>query len=385
MIQDASDDIYEIANNASNFSEMEPHLTRLFESGRVHDAKKCAMAFIDANPDAGVDNVNLAGWIVRRMHAKPEALAIYDRYYEQFKAEPQFLGFYGILSIFTFYDEEQLEKGMKAALDAIAISGLNGNAFSSLIRGRILQGRITEAYLAALAHDSLAGQSSMWSLLCDYLIKGIKALTFSHEEIDYKLLITPATPACMHVFDLIIQNKYPEIEELHYTRDVIGPVDSILEVGCLLGTHTVYYQKNLAPRFMTCIEAHPALAEATEYASRENQHASVACTCDVHMMWANDVEAEPVIIAGQSVPKKPIDAITTQTYDFIKIDVDGGEMEVLNGAEAAMTRGEPWLMIEVSNENEDEVLGWLKDRGYEWKHSIKRDIDVNHFLKRHAG
>jgi FkbM family methyltransferase len=57
--------------------------------------------------------------------------------------------------------------------------------------------------------------------------------------------------------------------------------------------------------------------------------------------------------------------------DFIKIDVEGGEMHILKGGERAIEKFRPAMLIEIEARHQeryqyspDEVAGWLTDRGY---------------------
>jgi len=57
--------------------------------------------------------------------------------------------------------------------------------------------------------------------------------------------------------------------------------------------------------------------------------------------------------------------------DFIKIDVEGGEMHVLEGARHAIERFRPALLVEIEDRHAaryqisaDDVVGWLTSRGY---------------------
>jgi len=50
---------------------------------------------------------------------------------------------------------------------------------------------------------------------------------------------------------------------------------------------------------------------------------------------------------------------------FIKVDIQGGEMEFLIGAEETIKRCRPGFMIEGKRDDpEQDILIWLKDRGY---------------------
>jgi FkbM family methyltransferase len=64
----------------------------------------------------------------------------------------------------------------------------------------------------------------------------------------------------------------------------------------------------------------------------------------------------------------PIDLIikelNVRVVDFIKIDVEGAELEVLKGLSNTLKEFKPKLIIEVSEENKDKVFKFLENYGY---------------------
>lgn len=80
-------------------------------------------------------------------------------------------------------------------------------------------------------------------------------------------------------------------------------------------------------------------------------------------------------VQGQTVPVTTLDAFVASErparLDVMKIDVEGSEFAVLRGAEAALDRFRPELMIELSDDTSaraghgvDDLLAWLAARRY---------------------
>lgn len=65
------------------------------------------------------------------------------------------------------------------------------------------------------------------------------------------------------------------------------------------------------------------------------------------------------------VPTQTIDSFQFETVDFIKIDVEGHEMSVLEGAKETIQRCRPWLVVEALGEQQHEVRAFLRPLGYE--------------------
>jgi FkbM family methyltransferase len=62
----------------------------------------------------------------------------------------------------------------------------------------------------------------------------------------------------------------------------------------------------------------------------------------------------------------PLDSFNFSSLDFLKIDVEGMELEVLDGAEKTIEEFLPLVMIEVLSSTAKPVEEWLQLRGY-WK------------------
>lgn len=63
-------------------------------------------------------------------------------------------------------------------------------------------------------------------------------------------------------------------------------------------------------------------------------------------------------------PMLAIDSLQLQRLDFLKLDVEGMEMEVLRGARATLERCRPIVMAEVIKSDRDALLAYLQQLGY---------------------
>lgn len=67
----------------------------------------------------------------------------------------------------------------------------------------------------------------------------------------------------------------------------------------------------------------------------------------------------------QKVPLISIDSLGLSRIDYIKIDCEGMELEVLNGALQSIKHAKPILQIEIIKSNPQEIIDLLKPFGYE--------------------
>jgi FkbM family methyltransferase len=82
--------------------------------------------------------------------------------------------------------------------------------------------------------------------------------------------------------------------------------------------------------------------------------------------------------------------------DFLKVDVEGGELHVLHGAERTVEQFRPTMLIEIEARHTaryeyaaDDVVGWLSDRGYRmyawhrgWRPADTVCVHANNYLFR---
>ena len=76
------------------------------------------------------------------------------------------------------------------------------------------------------------------------------------------------------------------------------------------------------------------------------------------------------------------EALAKVTPDFLKIDVEGMEMMVLNGLKETITRCTPTILIEVDQENYDAFDAWVVTMGYEVLDTFQRYSTNRNYLVR---
>ena len=66
---------------------------------------------------------------------------------------------------------------------------------------------------------------------------------------------------------------------------------------------------------------------------------------------------------GVKVRVKTLDEIFTGNVDFIKVDIEGMESDVIQGADATIKKSLPIIFIEITK-NHDELYSYFKENGY---------------------
>ena len=84
--------------------------------------------------------------------------------------------------------------------------------------------------------------------------------------------------------------------------------------------------------------------------------------------------------AGGAVKSAPLDDLTAGPVDFIKIDVEGMELEVLAGARSIIARWRPKIMIEVFRQQVPRFEQWLALNEYRVAQRMEYVHAVNFML-----
>jgi FkbM family methyltransferase len=72
------------------------------------------------------------------------------------------------------------------------------------------------------------------------------------------------------------------------------------------------------------------------------------------------------------IRKVALDEFNLPRVDFIKLDVEGMEMEALEGADKTIKSSRPILLVEKIKSNSEQLHRWFSDRGY-----ILREVGIN--------
>lgn len=180
--------------------------------------------------------------------------------------------------------------------------------------------------------------------------------------------------------------RYGHEPELAHLIDLLLPDDGVfLDVGADAGYFTIYVASR--PGFRGQVHAFEPV-EAS-FAVLQELVTSLGCTQSVtgHRAAASDrigsvtieVAEQPghahvtdkPVQHGQTVPTLTLDSLRLERVDFLKVDVEGHESQVLRGAEALIAAHQPFVFLESWSsasqpERMFEPLQFLIDRGYRW-------------------
>lgn len=192
----------------------------------------------------------------------------------------------------------------------------------------------------------------------------------------------------------LLKSRFFEAAELDYVEQWIGGGAHIIEVGAYVGNHAVYYLRYLQPAALTVFEPNAeivALLERNLAANRVDGLTPVvhalaagraAARYDAVSRDPNNQGATRLVAAADgAIQAVPLDEIVKGAVDFIKIDAEGMELEVLEGAARIVRESRPKIMIEIFNDHHTPFAHWLQDHGYRIVQTFKYVNATNYMIE----
>ncbi len=191
-----------------------------------------------------------------------------------------------------------------------------------------------------------------------------------------------------------LKRRFFEAEELDYLRERVPRGGVIVEVGANVGNHVVYYARFLAPRKIVVLEPNPA---ALDLLGRNLAANAVTCA-DLSQLGVaagdhegryeartqddNNLGATRLVESPQGpIRCAPLDRLIAERVDFIKIDVEGMELQVLEGARELVRASRPLLLVEIFREQLAPFEKWMESNGYRVARTFDYVHAVNLFLQ----
>jgi FkbM family methyltransferase len=179
--------------------------------------------------------------------------------------------------------------------------------------------------------------------------------------------------------------RFYEIEELEAIRSQVEG-GRILEVGAHMGNHTVFFATFLKPTKIVVLEPNPSTREILEMNLRLNHSLCVDTSRAHYALGAGPATgklktADKYNTGGMAIEFVSDGAIEivagdelfpNEDFDFIKVDVEGLELEVLQGLRQLITRCKPLIFVEVTSENHERFLVFVNSLNYriKWRHEM---------------
>jgi FkbM family methyltransferase len=183
----------------------------------------------------------------------------------------------------------------------------------------------------------------------------------------------------------IIKSKktFYELKYLEYLKDknLLDHNSKVVDIGSYLGNHSIYFSKIIGCNWVYCFE--PTLNSYRVLLDNLSINNISRKTCYpigiasrngyLSLKKINPLNpgANQYIYDSNGVECKKLDSILTERIDFIKIDVENMELEVLNGCQTIIKNYQPVLMVEVGKLNIKEMTKWMRVNKYK---KIAKDV-----------
>lgn len=184
-----------------------------------------------------------------------------------------------------------------------------------------------------------------------------------------------------------------EHEELSFLAERLPRGLNIVDAGANTGNHTLFFAAVMQAALVIPIEPLPRAVAALEATVAENRLANVDLSClgkavgaeksrrrGIPSMTAGLGATHLVPDAGGEMEVEPLDALVSGPVDFIKIDVEGMEMQALAGAADLIAAQHPILYVEVVDESVGEFMAWVDRNGYRVEKLFPDKTHCNYLL-----
>ena len=184
-----------------------------------------------------------------------------------------------------------------------------------------------------------------------------------------------------------------EHEELAFLAGALPPHLRIVDVGANTGNHTIFFAGVMQAETVTPVEPVPRAIAAIRASIAANRLANVDASCLGTAVGAETGRLRPIPSASAglgamhfapdaagSVARVPLDGLISGRVDFMKIDVEGMEMETLAGAAGLIAAQRPVLYLEVVDTAIAAFTAWIDAHDYRIKKLFPDKTHCNYFL-----
>jgi FkbM family methyltransferase len=187
--------------------------------------------------------------------------------------------------------------------------------------------------------------------------------------------------------NILTHHCFYEVRALQRVRSYIGPDSVVLDAGANIGNHTIFFAKICDAKEVVAFEVMRETFALLERNIRLNDLDNVRlfnAALGARQGYAKLSHFGQGNIGGASIKviEQPgayevvtIDGLTLPALHFLKIDVEGGFLDVLQGASDTLTRLRPLIWIELRANKDEREPGeeMLRRLGYRMRVELSRN------------
>ncbi|NEP41761.1 MAG: FkbM family methyltransferase [Okeania sp. SIO2H7] len=239
--------------------------------------------------------------------------------------------------------------------------------------------------------------AKIWFTLVDKLLKGENKIAFTHRGVPVQFELTGKNLA---VEVANAAGSFYELPELEFIYENLPDKNiTVLDVGANVGNHLVYFSKIMNVVKVIPTEFHPVVIENLKkhiainqvnnvdfsklgYAIGKSRGKAVIeehpakdwCLTEVSTIDSSLAIAAPIEIV-------PLDELITEKVGFIKVDVQGSEMDALEGGRNLFFTSKPHGLIEVTKAHVKDFLKFIESIDYQTIKAFDHGRYVNFYIQ----
>jgi len=267
---------------------------------------------------------------------------------------------------FAYCTDQEPAKSIEHMSKALAYNPQNTMVYTILTWSYLQLEDYQNAFLvssAGLHNCEDKGQFEVLRVVAARNLQNNPVESFEKDGITYSFRLFTSNTQEIEAANFHLTHNFTEEKELAMIRQHIGSADAIAEIGCLVGNHSVFFLKNLKPSRMTLIDASQTSLDHTRANLEFNQPSESPVPLNF-ILAAVGRESGTIEFFNTPVQIAPLDTLLSEAFDFIKIDVDGFEIDALEGARQYIEQHQPRIMIEVMHSLKDPFNAFLESVAY---------------------
>jgi len=217
--------------------------------------------------------------------------------------------------------------------------------------------------------------------------------TFKRFNTKFRFFVTHSNDTVMSHH---VSGVFYEEEELHLISEFYTG-GAILDVGANVGNHSVFFSKVMGADIVLPFEPNVMTRNVllinlllNECQNIDKQFCEIAL--GTHSCFLETVVESENNLGGATLQPSDTasirclrgdDIFAARAFSFIKIDVEGMELDVLEGLSASIERWRPTMFVEVFDSRFPQFKAWCDNRDYEIVTNFKRYPEIDNYMVRH--